>query len=162
MENLTLYLLIAVLVTVIVFLLINLIKTRKERDTLAKKYKPIIDIDDEISKKTKEKENLDSQVSELSLKYKEAKLIFNNLERQIKTYQDDLELIEFGVYEPHFDFDTSEQYKARLLDNKAMQKTMIKNEKAAICRTDWAVGNSIKKGQMMIKRGIKLTNAIFG
>ncbi|NMM48920.1 DUF4041 domain-containing protein [Marinigracilibium pacificum] len=143
------------------FTLKGLFAKNKENKRLKEDFKPIIDLEKEIKNKTDELERLKKEAHELSDKFVSAKEILSNLESEIKIYQDDLELLDFGVYKPHFDFDTSEKYKNALLENKERQKELIKSEIAAVCNTNWTVGNSQKQGEMMTKRAIKLTLRAF-
>jgi hypothetical protein len=61
---------------------------------------------------------------------------------------EELEFIEsFGFYESKYDFQEAEQYKQRLDQIRDQQKQMIKSKEAAICRTEWSVGGSVKEGK---------------
>ena len=164
------------LIGLLIFLLVK--NSKKQRDlntTLAdyqEKYKPIIDVDEEINKRTieftQQIENYQNQISEskeklssLKEKYLTAKNIFEDLSHQNNLLKDSLEIAEFGVYEPHFDFDTSEKYKEKLIHNKEEQKQLIKDESAAVCDTPWVVDGSRKKGEIMERKAIKLTLRAF-
>ncbi|NVB40830.1 DUF4041 domain-containing protein [Pseudenhygromyxa sp. WMMC2535] len=73
------------------------------------------------------------------------------------SYLDERALFEAnGLYENHYDFDTAEQYKARLDRLVDQQKSMVKGELAAICRTTWTVEGSAAKGAKMTKDQLKL------
>lgn len=158
MENLVLVL---VILIIIILLSINLVKSKKKNADFEKRFKPLIDIDKELELKNHELRRIEAESKQLLHKYAEAKKIYDSLKLKIKLYEDDLELLEFGVYEPHFDFNTSEEYKEKLTDNKDRQKQMVSEGKAAVCNTQWQVRNSAREGQMMIKRGLKLTLRAF-
>jgi len=164
------------LIGLLIFLLVKNSKKRKDLNTTIKdyqeKYKPITDLGEEISKRTieftKEVEDYQNQISEskeklssLKEKYLKAKNVFEDLSHQNNLLKDSLEIAEFGVYEPHFDFDTSEKYKEKLIQNKEEQKQLIKDESAAICNTPWTVDGSRKKGEIMERKAIKLTLRAF-
>lgn len=161
MDTFFLIIIILVLVAILFFLGIKYIKLKKENKQYETNYKPIIDLEKAINNKEETLTKLQHDIDELSHKYLNAKSIYEELQSEIRIYQDDLELIDFGVYEPHFDFDSSAKYKDQLTQNKEEQKNLIKYEKAAICKTNWKVGNSEKKGEMMTKRSIKLTLRAF-
>lgn len=65
-------------------------------------------------------------------------------------------LQEFGLYEPNYDFATSEMYKSRLDDVRREQKDMIKSGVAATGNTNWTVNNSAAKGRKMVSDMQKL------
>lgn len=139
----------------------NLSKTKKKVLNLENKFKPIIDIE---LKKKEIQNQIDSQnllLTELSDKYKSSKKLYTELSEELRIYKEDIELIDFGVYEPIFDYDTSEKYKEELKKTVEEQKNYIRNGIAAVCNTNWTVSNSKQKGETMIKRGIQLTLRAF-
>ncbi len=179
--NTTTILILALLVTFIVIALLVWFLTKKSTSNkllnkklayYSHKYRGIIDINKEVKKRrsefANEKANLQKQIeegkvslSQLKERYQVAAKAFEELSHQNNILKDSLELAEFGVYEPHFDLDTSEEYKSRLTKNREQQKDLIKNEVAAKCYTNWTVGDSLKKGEIKTKRSIKLTLRAF-
>ena len=115
------------------------------------------------SKETEQKELNEIQIkaSNLNDKYTEAKSIFKELERDIRLYQNDLEFVELGIYEPIFDLETSEKYKDKILEVVNKQKLLIKGGNACVCQTEWVVGNSRKQGEIMTRRYINLSLRAF-
>lgn len=152
---------ILILTIIIVLLIIQLLKTKKINKEFKNKYSGITDKDAEIQKRQTELNELNQQLKLLKNKYETATIAYNELNDTIHLYQDNIELIECGVYEPHFNYDTSEKFKEAILRNKEKQKVLIKDEKAVQCFTNWSVGSSQKKGEMMVKRNIKLTTRAF-
>lgn len=68
------------------------------------------------------------------------------------------------MFEPHFDFDTSEEFKEAIKDIRNEQKALLrlKNRSGAIwCGTDWTVHNSRVEGKKMTTRAINLTARAF-
>ncbi|WP_077398871.1 DUF4041 domain-containing protein [Cellulophaga omnivescoria] len=126
-----------------------------------KRFSGIISIESEIKSKNKEFSEIQANTAELNDKYINAKSIYKELERDIKLYRNDLEFVELGIYEPIFDYETSEKYKEQLVNIKTKQKQLIRNENACICNTNWHVGNSRKQGEIMTKRYINLTLRAF-
>lgn len=136
------------------------------------KYKGIFNVDKEIQKRTKEFENkkekyqndINSSKQELDTlksKYKIAKEVFTDLTIQNNLLKDTLEISDYGIYEPHFDLETSDEFREKLTKNKNNQKRLIKSGVAATCNTNWVVGESQRKGESMIKKAIKLTLRAF-
>ena len=133
-----------------------------------KKYDGIISVEKEIQKIKESQENekkqlieIQTKASDLHIKYKDAKLIYKELERDIKLYQNDLEFVELGIYQPIFDYDTSDKYKKELAKIRANQKDLIKEGNACVCYTQWHVNGNYKKGEVMTRRYINLTLRAF-
>ena len=80
---------------------------------------------------------------------------------QVAVYSEEVGLYELGIYEPHFDFDASEKFKNKIKECKERQKTLVKNESAFFCNTEWTVEGSKSKGKAMTNRGIRLTSRAF-
>ena len=164
------------IIGLLIILLIKSNKRKKEFDSLLtdyeKKYRDIIDVDEEISTRKKEfeekVEDYQSQIFEtreklsfLKEKYSNAKSIFEDLSHQNNLLKDTLEIAEFGVYEPHFDLNSSAAYKEKIIENKEQQKLLISNESAAVCNTSWTIDGSHKKGEIQVRKAIKLTLRAF-
>ncbi len=164
------------LIGLLIFLLVKGGKKKKELNSVIadyeNKYKHIIDVDEEINKRTLEfteqSEIFQNQIVEskgklksLKDKYLTAKEVFEDLTHQNNLLKDSLEIAEFGVYEPHFDIDTSADYKEKINQNKEQQKQLVKSESAAICGTPWTIDGSRKKGEIMERKAIKLTLRAF-
>ncbi|WP_405250704.1 DUF4041 domain-containing protein [Dokdonia sp. Asnod3-C12] len=125
------------------------------------RFNGIISIENEINSKNIEFAEIQSYASELNDKFVNAKSVFDLLEQDIKLYQNDLEFVELGIYEPIFDLESSENYKEKITQIVTKQKQLIKSGNACICDTEWTVGNSRKQGEIMTRRYINLTLRAF-
>lgn len=147
------------------------------------KFKPIIDIEEETNKKAKELEELiesksneleklieskskefeetDRKLNTLNEKYGDSLETYKNLRKEVGLYESKLDLIEFGIYEPIYEFDKSDQYREEQKRIVELQKDMIKNESAATCPTNWTIDGSEAKGRALTKRNIKLVLRAF-
>lgn len=108
--------------------------------------------------------SLQDNIKELRFSYSEKKKIYDELEKAISIYREDVEFAEMGAYEPQFDFDTSEEFKEAIRINRDKQKSMlrVKNCDGAIwCGTEWTVHNSRAEGKKMTSRAINLTARAF-
>lgn len=76
-------------------------------------------------------------------------------------YDEQLSFSELGVYEPHFEFNDSKQFKTNIRDVREQQKAMVSNKTATICPSEWTVDGSRSKGQTMINRQTRLTMRAF-
>ena len=144
-----------------------LVQSRRMCGFLKERYKDLIDRDAEIRKR-------DAKISELSKKqsvlegdyqsklqalnsdYMKYKDIYDNLKRELSTLEETLEIQSFGLYKPHFEFSTSEEYKVKLEENYDRQKALIKRGGGTHCSTEWTVGGSKREGEKMTKDYAKL------
>jgi hypothetical protein len=162
------FLIIALLVIVLFILIkkyLELGNENKEQKEEINKYKntlkPILDLDAVIKEKEEKVSVLELSIKDLTGKYSSGKQRLGVLMEEVKIYEENIDLSEFGLYEPHFDFETSEKFKTKISQNKSKQKALIKAGRAATCTAQWTVENSAKKGEMMTKRAIKLTLRAF-
>lgn len=102
-----------------------------------------------------------AEIEILRNSYAEKKEIFDRLLQEIAIFDERLSFAEMGVYEPHFDFDTSDDFKSAVEKIKAKQKALISAKAAVICTTNWQVDGSIAKGRTMTDRNIRLTLRAF-
>lgn len=131
------------------------------------RFQSIKDIESEIILKKKELEVVEkSELAKIGFIKKEMNDLKNNYATAHKTYQDlkstlqiyenSLDLMEYGVYQPEYNFERSDQYRqeqALIIDK---QKAMLQTDKAAFCNVDWTVGNSHVKGKAVVNRYKKL------
>ncbi len=98
----------------------------------------------------------EQQRTQLTHEYEQARTTHTALQREIALLEENLEDMSFGLYKPHFDFQTSEAYKARLeaLRNEARQ--FIRDGKAAYCPIQWTVQGSLQEGKRMAKQQTKV------
>ena len=123
------------------------------------KYSPIIDLDSEvqkiqesISKIEKDKISVLNQYEQLKNQYQTALITYEELKMKISIFEDDLEMAEYGVYQPHFSFDTSEGYKQKILFYRNEAKAMIKEDSAVNGGHNITWNGSLSKGQAMVKK----------
>lgn len=128
---------------------------------IRKKYAPILDVDAEAKKLEKENASLKTKIEELRAKYSKKHSILKSLEEQVAVYDDKLSFVELGIYEPHFDFNDSENYKQQIKKIREHQKLMVSNKVATDCPANWEVDGSKAKGQAMINRQMRLTMRAF-
>src|SRR5205823_5381462 len=62
----------------------------------------------------------------------------------------------FGLYKPHFSFQTSEEYKDALVAIRDKMKVLIKQGGAAACPSNWTVNGSLAEGAKMIRQTTKV------
>ncbi|MFA5845509.1 MAG: DUF4041 domain-containing protein [Thermodesulfovibrionales bacterium] len=157
-------------VAAIVFFLIHISKKTKTNEQLKEalnKYKDIVDIDAEVSKRNAAVAALSSKLTELEKSYREKdaalnqdylkhKTIYENLRKEVSLLEENLENISYGLYKPQYDYKTSEEFKQKLEEIINRQKQAIKNEMATYCPIKWEVGGSKTEGAKMTKHYSKL------
>ena len=67
----------------------------------------------------------------------------------------------YGLYEPKYDFESSERYREALDALRQEQKATVKAGGAALCHREWTVEGSAAKGRKMIKDMINLVLRAF-
>lgn len=145
---------------------INQLKSQLER------YKLITDIEAEAETQKKNLEELvrlkeseikvvEDNLDKLNSDYQLSLETYSRLRKEVSIFENKLDLIEFGVYEPVYDFDKSDEYRAEQNRIIELQKEMVSSETAAICIANWTIDGSEAKGRASTKRYIKLTLRAF-
>ncbi|MEP1151446.1 MAG: DUF4041 domain-containing protein [Balneola sp.] len=125
------------------------------------RFKPILDVEEQVGVVKSELDFLNIEFSNLKGNYHEKREIFKKLSEEVQLYESDIEFFDYGVYKPQFNFDDSETYKKNIKENIAQQKELIKQKKAAICEVPWTVDGSVRKGEVMTNRNIRMTLRAF-
>ena len=125
-------------------------------EVLEKKYAPLLALDNEITNREINIQQLKETFEKLNEKYQDSLLIHQALEAENDLYTETLEINAYGLYKPKYSFDLPEQYVVELEGIYNNQKLMIKNHTAAICHTEWSVGGSKSEGKKMTNQELKL------
>lgn len=114
------------------------------------------------------KENENKEID--SLKTRKEKL-FNSLskltreienkKKELFDLSDDINFQEFGLYRPHYDCMTSDEYKDKIDHNRYVQKEMIKNKTALNFSDNWQLDGSKSKGRAMNNDNMKMVLKAF-
>lgn len=99
---------------------------------------------------------LQSQKLDLETEYQRGRAHYDTLKAEVALLEENLEDISFGIYRPHFTFQTSDEYKTALEGLWSEQKAMIRNGMAVVCRDNWVVSGSKQAGERMTKQYTKL------
>ncbi|PWJ55067.1 T5orf172 domain-containing protein [Dyadobacter jejuensis] len=132
--------------------LFDLIKKKELKEIerlsgLLEKYQPISNIEDEVRKTQIELDRIDNEKKKLSVEYESGLATYYRLKQQLALFESNLEFIEFGVYEPHYNFERSDQYREEQKTIIEKQKLLIKNKDAVVCTTAWTIGGDAKLGR---------------
>jgi hypothetical protein len=104
----------------------------------------------------RQKIHLQDEMETLKKQYDSGKRRFAELSKHISTLEENGEMLDFGLYRPHFDFSSSGEYKLAAEKNYEFQKELIRNEKAMIFPSDWTVNGSKVEGRKMTKLNMKV------
>lgn len=149
-----------VLVAVSGALLVSLLRVRSALGALRKRFAPVLDGEAERQRFANEADALRSQNAERRAdwerQFREAMNELASLTQQLDAARDAVQLQSFGLYEPHYDFATSAEYKERLDRVHGEQKKMIRDKGAAVCPTEWRIEGNLAEGRKMVRRQLKL------
>jgi len=145
-----------VVIAILVILLAKKTKTNEKIKKSLNKYKNIIDIDSEVSKRKADLNILVSKYSDINQDYLKHKAIYENLRKEVSLLEENLENISYGLYKPHYDYKTSTEFKQKLEEIIDRQKQAIRNETATYCHLKWKVIGSEAEGAKMTKNYSKL------
>jgi hypothetical protein len=148
-----------------------------------KRFQPILDIEKEVNRKTEEVDKLigdrtnelnvtikeknkdieksEGEIKELTEKYESSLETYKRLRKEVGVYESKVDLIDYGVYEPVYDFEKSDEYREEQKRMVSLQKEMIKDKTAAICPTKWTIDGSEAKGRASTNKIIKLVLRAF-
>lgn len=104
---------------------------------------------------------LHGDIAELQKQYSAKRQVYDRLVSEVAIFDERLAFAEMGIYEPHFDFTDSEQFKAAIIDVREKQKAMVAATTAVVCPIEWTVDGNRSKGKTMTGRNIRLTLRAF-
>lgn len=141
-------------------------------------YQKIVDLDEEMQRKIRETDSLvanklselerqkaeaqntiteyHQKIDDLKKQYVEGYKTYQSLQKEADIYKETIELAEYGVYEPHFEFDMSEQYKNEIFGLREQQKREIRNGSAVLGGDNITWNGSLSQGAAMVKKEKKL------
>jgi len=137
------------------------LKERRQRQKLSNKYGSIISVEERAEQLQTEADKKSKEVEEVRASYTEKKAIYDKLVDAVRVYEEKQNLYEIGLYQPSFDFETSEEFKEQIKLVREKQKSSVSNGTAMRVLTTWTVDNSRSKGEQMEKRQIRLSLKAF-
>jgi len=143
------------------FLVIMLFSKMRKLADYRSKYSPLIDKDVELKKLTATTEKQQAKIIELQTSYSKKFETYEKLKNEVGIFNDQIEYANIAFYEPHFDFDSSEEFKQKIKEVRDNQKTLISDKTAIEAQVAIEVGNSKSKGRQLINKQIKLSLRAF-
>ncbi|MBQ7915418.1 MAG: DUF4041 domain-containing protein, partial [Firmicutes bacterium] len=133
------------------------------KELLTPEHREIENLQKEIDNLNVKKNGLSDSIFNLEKKIGTLTEQSSNIEKNIKLaqkelvgYHLDIEMQEYGIYKPHYDFANSSLYKDALTDVRNRQKECIKKDQACNGNYGWTVNGSATKGKTMVKDTQKL------
>ncbi len=134
---------------------------------LVNRFRPVVSLDEEAERLRAEIQQLAAEQQAFGAKtagerqalnseYQQAKVLYDRLKREVSLLEENLEDISFGLYKPHYEFDTSEDYRQRLDQVRDEKKQLVRNDQATKCLVEWTVGGSRREGERMQKQLAKI------
>jgi hypothetical protein len=106
----------------------------KKLNSDLERFSAVVSIENEIESKSIKLSEIQTSATELNSKFINAKSIYKELEKDIKLYKNDIEFLDFGVYEPFYNFETTEKFKDEIDKNYNLQKELVKSDEAIILK----------------------------
>src|SRR5579862_2027809 len=128
----------------------------KKYGLLQARFTPILDAEREAEKIRLETKHSKQALDVLNSQYVAAKTVHDNLKREIALLEETQGDISVGLYQPHYNYKTSDEYRAKLDLVRNQQKDMVHAGTAVHCAIEWSVGGSRKEGERMQKQYSKL------
>jgi hypothetical protein len=141
--------LVALLIGVLATLYIRLRQLRS-------RYKSIIDVEAEVRRLQADAQRGADELKAAAAKKAALAATHDRLQKEVSALEENLEDISFGIYKPHFEYDTPDGYKTALGDVIAKQREMVRAGGAARFAVDWTVGGSRREGERMQRQYGKL------
>lgn len=125
------------------------------------RFSAVLDIETEVQKVKLEHNRVEADLEGLRLSYKEKRQVYDRLLEKVAIFDEQISFAEFGIYEPHFEFDDSELYKEAIKSVREEQKALVKSKSAVDVHTEWSVEGSKAKGRTMANRAVRLALRAF-
>lgn len=137
---------------------------RRELENYEIKYKPIIDLDQEIEELKLILHKLSDSRNKIEAEINSAKSGLSRIHQELALARDAAFLIEIGYYEPRYDFEDVPSYEAELSRIRENQKAMLredgtgnsKGKSAAYATQSLSFNGSAAKGKAAQKKTLKL------
>lgn len=143
------------------FLVIMLFSKMRKLADYRSKYSPLIDKDVVLKKLAAATEKQQAKIIELQTSYSKKFETYEKLKNEVGIFNDQIEYANIAFYEPHFDFDTSEEFKQKIKKVRDKQKVIISDKTAIEAQVAIEVGNSKSKGRQLINKQIRLSLRAF-
>lgn len=108
-------------------------------------------VEDEIRELKLKQERREQTLNDLTIQKNALETQIKNLQNKIDVLNEDISLLDFGLYKPIYAFASLEEYKNKLQNIRDKQRELLRSNKATFCSKPWLVDGSKQKGEKMIK-----------
>ena len=137
-------------------------KVKELESLIMPEYQQISDLNDRIKLLTEKSEDLQETISLRENKVAELQNTLDQLNEQIVETNETVLLQSYGIYEPTYDFATSDEYKDALKSIREEGKAIIKNDISShLYNNSWTVNGDASKGKKMVNDMSKLLTRAF-
>ncbi|HDX7542022.1 DUF4041 domain-containing protein [Clostridioides difficile] len=144
------------------FKLIEELKIEKERlDNLIKDKNILKDNINTLNSHLEELKNEREELRDINTTLKNKKEELKRLSEELIQTEDEVLLQSFGLYNPKYDFENSDEYMKKLKEIREMQKLLIRNKTGVKYSDSWTVDGSVQKGRTMTNQNIKTALKLF-
>lgn len=144
------------------FKLIEELKIEKERlDNLIKDKNILKDNINTLNSHLEELKNEREELRDINTTLKNKKEELKRLSEELIQTEDEVLLQSFGLYNPKYDFENSDEYMEKLKEIREMQKLLIRNKTGVKYSDSWTVDGSVQKGRTMTNQNIKTALKLF-
>lgn len=134
-------------------------KLKQEIEDLKKiltpEQKEVKDILNYLKELQEKRDVLNGDIEKLKIELTDLENKKNARKQELIMLDEEILMQDFGLYQPKYDFATSDQYKEKLIQIRNRQKDMIKNKTAVTYSQNWTVDGSKAKGKKMTNDNIK-------
>ncbi|CAK6693628.1 hypothetical protein OGCDGJMD_01470 [Cyanobium usitatum str. Tous] len=138
-------------------------KLQRELELLEQRYKPIVDVDQEVDRAKERLSELMVQHGRIEAEIESAKRGLTRIHEELALANDAAFLVEIGYYEPRYDFEDLPSYEAELQRIREKQKAMLREDgtgdnrrAAAFATQSLSFNGSATQGRAAQKKTIKL------
>lgn len=131
-------------------------RSQADLSKLRDRFSRVLDIEEEVKRTEEELKSLRLKRTSTRDEVQKVKKKLASLQDSLAGVQDELAMEAVAHYQPVFDFDDPEEYKAKRKTNREQQRDMIRGKIAAVCSTTWQVEGSTAKGEAMANRQLRL------
>ena len=136
------------------------VSASRKKKALERRFSAVVDVEKESAQLKAEHEDFlkksQEKRTELEGQYRVANSRYEELKSTISLLEENLEDISFGLYSPHYTFDTSEEYKAELKVVRDRQKQLIRTNGATAAPGGWTIDGSRAEGKKMERQYTKV------
>lgn len=129
--------------------------------SMSSEMRESIGLSDRIRMKNAELAQIDALIAQRHQQIHMLDQTIREKQAQIITFDDEILVQEFGLYQPRYDLVNSSMYKDRITDIRNKQKERLKFINSEVDKTTWTVNGSLAQGKKMVRETQRLLYRAF-